>query len=348
MKTVFNREDFSLCYVPVPKGYPQSQTHAGVSLSDGKLYLSTSPYPGPVYSLWVERLRKLVRLLSFGYLCNPPSGEIYENPCLYLGEDPGNGMSTRFRLMQQKPLMRTPEEFYGVPSYNSDPDIFIENGIIHILNRSVIRTKVYKDKPYEFVTRIYLMRGKDENGHFKLLSNQLVLEGEDNYVSPSLVKFRSNYMVSFLDNHMVSHKVLFKNLYLSTATSVEEAIRAKNRHVVQIKSGQMTPWHMSLFHYSDTLYAIVTCVREGDTSLKMWQMLGEFNQDLSELTIYPTPLTDYNSYRGSAFVRADDVFILYSTIVWEKIAGSKSVDGRDVIVASCKFADFLARVREER
>ena len=74
-------------------------------------------------------------------------------------------------------------------------------------------------------------------------------------------------------------------------------------------------------------------------------MFGEFNEDLTELVIYPTPLTDYNSYRGAAVVRDDGVFVLYSTVLWEHIKGSKSVDGRDVILAQCAFSDLLNRIK---
>lgn len=346
-KPIFSRESFSLCEVPVPEGYPQSQTHAGVAVNGDNYYLTTSPYPGPIYSLWVSRFRKLVRILTRGRLCASPSGEMYENPCLYLGEGGGNVPPSRFKLMQKSPLMETPEGFYGLPSYNSDPDIFIEEGIIHIMNRSIIRTKTYKDKPYDFLTRIYLMKGLDENGHFKLLSNQLVLEGQENYVSPSLVKFRGRYVVAFLDNHLVNRRVLFNNLFLSVSDNVEDAIIAKGRCPIKINASHLTPWHMSLFHHNDSMYAIVTCVEEGDTSLRMWQMLGEFNGNLREMTIYPTPLCDYNSYRGAAFVKEDGTFVFYSTTKWEKISGSKSVDGREIVVASCMFDDLLLRIKKE-
>ena len=75
-------------------------------------------------------------------------------------------------------------------------------------------------------------------------------------------------------------------------------------------------------------------------------MLGEFNQDLSCLKIYQTPLTDYSSYRGAACVNKNGEFVLYNTTVHEKIAGSKSVDGRDVIMAHMQFDKLLGIIRE--
>lgn len=344
MRPVFEKSDFVLCDVPVPKGYPQSQTHAGMAIYEGKYYLTTSPFPGPQYSLWVSRYRKLMRIISRGKLCNNISGERYENPCIYIGEKQGGDIPVYFRLMSQVPLMDTPESFFGLPSYNSDPDIYVEGGVMHVLNRSVIRTKTFKDKPYEFVTRIYLMKGVDENGHFKMLSNQLVRESNDNYVSPSLIKFKDKYLVAYLDNQLVNRKVRFGGLLVSIAKSAEEAIKADDRVKVNINGGEMTPWHMSLFQYAGKLYTIITCVKNGDASLKMWQMLGCFNDTLTELIIFQTPLTDYNSYRSAACVRDDGTFVLYNATVWEKVPNSKSVDGRDIIMATCSFEELLRKM----
>ena len=344
---VFQKADFTLCDVPVPKGYPQSQTHAGVAFFENKYYLTTSPFPGPQYGVWEARFRKLVRTLSFGKFCPVYCGEKYENPCIYFGCEQEDRIPVHFRLMQQSALMETPEPFLGFPSYNSDPDIFIEKGIIHVLNRCVIRTKVYNDhRPYDFKTQIYLLKGVDEHGHFKLMSNQLVRESDDNYVSPSLIKFKDLYLVAFLDNRLVRGKVVFNNLFLSPAETIEDAIRAENKHSVKVNGCEMIPWHMSLFQFHGDLYTVVTCVRKDDLTLKMWQMLGVFNEDLTELEIFQTPLSDYCSYRGSAFVRDDGMFVLYSTTFREWVKGSKSIDGRDVIVASCRFTDLLNHMKE--
>jgi hypothetical protein len=44
-------------------------------------------------------------------------------------------------------------------------------------------------------------------------------------------------------------------------------------------------------------------------------------------------------------VREDGLFVLYSTTVYEKLKCSKSVDGRDVIMASMPFNDLLKQLR---
>ena len=112
---------------------------------------------------------------------------------------------------------------------------------------------------------------------------------------------------------------------------------------VEVMSNGYLPWHISLFNYGNRLFSIVTCVENGNKS-HLWQMLGEFSSDLTRLKIYPRPLTDYNSYRGSAVVISDE-FILYSTTFNERIKGSISVDGRDIIMARMPFQQLLERMK---
>ena len=99
------------------------------------------------------------------------------------------------------------------------------------------------------------------------------------------------------------------------------------------------PWHISLFQYDEVMYAIIACVRQGE-SHRCWQVLGEFSKDLSMLTIYQTPLTDYKSYRCSAYVDKTGEFLLYTSTVGENINGGESVDGREILFAHVKFSEL--------
>ena len=190
------------------------------------------------------------------------------------------------------------------------------------------------------------LKGIDENGHFKLLSNTLLRESRDNFVSPSIIKFKDKYIVSYLDNRLVGKEVLFDGLYITEGKNVEDAIKNIDANKITVLSKGMIPWHMSLFQYDGVLYTVITCVKEGDMSLKLWQMLGRFDESLDSLIIFPTPLTDYNSYRGCAQVDEEGVFVLYTPTVHEKIHGSQSVDGRDVLSANVLFKELLNRINQ--
>ena len=109
---------------------------------------------------------------------------------------------------------------------------------------------------------------------------------------------------------------------------------------VEVKVEGYTPWHLSVFSYKSVYYAIVACVKHGEKQ-RCWQMLGKFNDNLSQLKIFNTPLCDYNSYRGAALVDHSGEFILYNTTVHERIKGSKAVDGRDVVLAHKPFDEVL-------
>lgn len=344
-KPVFSREQFTLCHVPVPKGYPQSQTHSGVSVHGGKVYLTTSPYPGKRYSLNVGRMRKLLRKLSGGVFCNPINGEAFENPCLYRGIGRDGSIPTRFGLMTDKPLMDTPDALFGFPAYNSDPDIYIEDGLFYIINRIVYRTRVMEGH-YDSVTYIYLIKGTEINEKFRLESVKLIKEWKEPFVSPCLTKYGGNYVFTYLQSKSALDAKTFDGLYLQTVGSIDELSKNECHRKIKVNAGDLLPWHMSLFNYKGNLYTIIVCVKKGDRSLKMWQMFGEFDSELTELTIYQTPLTDFNSYRGSAFVTESGRFVLYETTVWEKISGGKSVDGREVMMAQCNFSELLSEIKK--
>lgn len=339
---IFRREDFVLCRVPVPLGYPQSQTHAGVALIGNHYYLSTSPYPAYSRPKMIARLIHLVRLISQGRFCNYLPAESFENPCLYKGDNDDLSAPFSFSLMQQTPLMNMPEQFYGYPSYNSDPDIFIEDRIISVLNRCVIRIS---ESNHHYLIRIYLLRGVDEGGKFKLLSNNLFFESKECTLSPSLEKINNRYIFAYIDSNSAIDGESFTGVFIHELKDLSPIDSTHSPRKVVLKGSPFLPWHMSLFQHDGRLYAIMACVEKGVKG-RIWQLLGEFNSNLTELYIYKTPLTDYNSYRGAACVSDSGIFVLYSTTVHEKINGSNSVDGRNVIMAKMPFDNLMTEIRD--
>ena len=343
---IFQKKDFILCDVPVPKGCPQSQTHCGIYLYDGNYYLCSSPYPNKKRPRWQIYLHIAIQKLSFGVLGKIKDGEMYENPCLYLGKSESvQDVPTQFIPIYPFPLQDTPKKYNGLPAYNSDPDIFIEDGIIYVLNRTVYRTKLL-EHGYESKTRVSLIKGSIEEGKYTLHGVDSLKYDSNPYISPCLTKYKGKYIFTFLDTNSAIDANTFKGLYIQETNDISELSDYHHCKEVKVNSADLLPWHISLFQYEDTLYAIIACVKKGDLSRKVWQMLGQFNEGLTELKVYEKPLTDYRSYRGAALVKNNGMFILYNTTVWEKIEGSKSVDGRDIIVAQMPFKKLLSKIRQ--
>lgn len=343
-KPVFRKEDYTLCDVPVPKGYPQSQTHSGIAIYNGKYYLTASPYPEIKCGRWKAYLRIAIQKLSMGNFCR--NGEYYENPCLYVGvSSKTEEVPVRFRPLQPFPLMNTPKPLNGLPAYNSDPDIFIDNGEVFVLNRSIFRTS--KQPEYlGCVTNITLIKGVLNDEQYVYKGKDIIKEWGKPYASPCLTKYREKYIFTYLDTNSAIDSETFNGLYVQQLNHIEELKSNTLYSKVKVKCDDFLPWHMSLFQHGDILYTIIACVKKKDKTRKVWQMLGKFKEDLSELKIFPVPLTDYNSYRGTACVRGDGMFILYSTTVFENIVGSSSVDGRNIIVAQMPFEKVLKAVNK--
>ena len=342
MNPIFSKKDFKLCCVPVPKGYPQSQTHVGIYNYGGKLYLTSSPFPNPKNSKFITYLKALARKLTRGYLCPIVRGEYFENPCLYISEDDS---STRFRLLQSKPLMDSLDPYYGLPAFNSDPDIFIENGCIYVINRAIYRTKLtpglHRD---EYEIHLYLIYGKIDDGRFKYLGTKMMSESTELSVSPCLTSYNGKYILMQLYTNCYNDGVSFDGLKYQTYDKLENVGTNVTQKTIQVNIDKYIPWHMSLFHYEGSLYAIISCVQKG-IDHKCYQMLGRFTTNLDGLMIFDKPLTDYNSYRGAAYVNSRGEFCLYSTTVNERIKHGKSVDGREIIYAHKPFKEILNMIQ---
>lgn len=342
-KPIFDRKDFTLCSVPVPRGYPQSQTHSGIALHNGRYYLTTSPYPERKYTRWQFYPRYILRKLTNERLF--PNGDFYENPCLYVGEKGDiNEVPVNFHPITPFPLANTPNRLNGLPAYNSDPDIFVEKDTFYLLNRTVYRKKMQKHG-YESETHIHLLSGKLNGDSMQILTDDLIKVWDKPYVSPCLTKFGEQYLFTYLDTCSALDAQTFDGLFIQRINCIEAVKGDSDTEQVEVISHELLPWHMSLFQYENKLYTIIACVKRGDVTCKILQMFGEFNDDLSELHIYQTPLTDYNSYRGAACVQPGGMLVLYTTTVHEKVPGSKSVDGRDILMASMPFDSFLDKIR---
>ena len=339
MKVIFKKEDFVLCEVPVPKKYPQSQTHCTAVKYNGNVYLVTSPYPAIRKSFLQAAIRFIIRKLSFGLVYNKIVGENYENPCLYISKDVDNDLHSRFQLMQSRPLVESPDSFYDLPSFNSDPNLYIENDQLFILNRTTYR----KQDGYE--NRLFLIKGTDDSGHFRLQSTTLFKEGQIPFISPCIISFKEKYLFTYLDTNSYNDGLTYKGLYMSSSDSIENLISCDEWSYVDVITKDYLPWHMSLFVYDSHLYSIVTCIKKGQPQ-RGYLLLGEFSDNLHQMIIYPVSLSEYNSYRSSAFVDEKGVFVLYNATLREKIKGGKSVDGREIIVAQLPFTEVLKKIKD--
>lgn len=340
---IFEKKDFTLCNLPVPDGYPQSQTHAGIACYDGRFYLTCSPYPVKKFTWISAHWYALLQKISGGRWGRIPDAEKFENPMLYIGDGDYGNPAVNFIPLEPFPLMPTPMPVFGLPAYNSDPDIFIEEGDVYVLNRTYYRRTSENGESVKEVL-ISMIKGKVDNlgYHFGTISE--FKRSNDSLISPCLTKYQEKYLFTWLETNSAIDGHSFEGLYMQQSDTIDGLKGGSATTKIEIASGDLLPWHMSLFIYEETLFAIVACVKRGDIS-HIWQMMGEFNADLSELTIYQRPLTDYNSYRGAAIVVNGD-FILYTTTLNDNVRGSKSVDGRDIIMTKMNIGKIIEIVRQ--
>lgn len=335
MNTIFEKSDFSVCSVPVPLGYMQSQTHASIGILNGKYILLTSPYPHPHYSIINIYIKAVIKKLTKGRVNLLERGEDYENPCVYIGSS-SQKYPTTFELLNGSPLMGKPFNILGLRSYCSDPDLYIEDGKIFVLNRT---SKENKDKTFE--TKIYLIEARINANEIEPHRIDLLFKNKD--ISPCITYYKDRYVYIALDTNTYNDGTPCKSIFIREGSTIR-SINTK-RELALIK-GDYDPWHISVFQYNNHLYAIVACTKNGKKE-RCYQMIGVFDDNLTTLSICQIPLTDYMSYRGAAVVNEEE-FILYSTTVGERFKNDKTVDGRNVIMAHKPMSDVLKLLDHER
>lgn len=340
LEPYFKKEDFILCDVPVPEGYPQSQTHAGIAVYNGRWYLTTSPFPMISHSKFVNYLYSGIHKITKGVLINPKPADRFENPCLYIGET-GENPPCRFSLLPPSPLMDTPEKPSTGHAYNSDPDIFIDGDYAYILNR-VYSHSINNDGSRVFESKVYFIKGRLSIDRFEVNTSGLLgVWNSSSVVSHSLTKYDDLYRLIYIDSKSSLDASTFNGLYIKSSESVLGLRNVDEVKKVRVEAGDMLPWHLSLFQYDGDLYTIIACVKKGDPQKKVWQMLGKFDRSLSLLHVYNRPLSDYWSYRGCAYVTPKGLFVLYNTTWNERVRGTKSVDGKDIIMANVPMENLL-------
>lgn len=343
MNTIFSKSDFKVCSLPLPSSYPRSQTHVGIAFHDGRLLMTTSPYPNISRSLASRIIRILIYKLSNGHLFKDVPGEIYENPFLYIAED--DYPPQQFSLLCPNPLMDTPIGKYGYPAYNSDPDIFVEDDTIYVINRVINRKqKSSTEIAGNYEVCVYLISGQLMNNCYSFSNISVFKDNCEFMVSPCITKFNGEYLYMALNTNSYNEGGGECKLRFQRSGSILGLKKCEDWQNVEIKSDGFIPWHMSLFQHENVLYAIIACIKKGQPK-RCWQLLGRFNSNLSVLTIFQTPLTSMESYRGAAFVDKNGLFVLYSTTVGERIKGGKSIDGREVVLATTQFATLLNTIQ---
>ena len=103
--------------------------------------------------------------------------------------------------------------------------------------------------------------------------------------------------------------------------------------------GNVEPWHIDVFEHDGKLYAVLCCVVDNRANYT-FNFLA-VSEDWENFRIYEKPLSSIKSYRSSAFVREDGMFILYLATLGYNPEGNITEDGRNIVCAYRNFNDII-------
>lgn len=324
MRPVFTNDAFELCTLSNPSGYPVSFTHAGIAYDkDGyggyKYFLSQSPFPS--------------------------ANDSYENPCLYWANPrTGNLPPIDWTAYPNNPLAEDPGN-----GYNADPDIMFFDGSLYVMNRPYRR-----DLQYQWVDAYKVT---PSNGGFAVGSPVKLF---DTNTPPANFGYPISYMPTLASPAFIKYGDKIRSYHLVTNTS-NDASQTRNMVIMEgtdfetpqnfsfLKYGSvfgrdLEPWHWDVFEHDGKLYAIVNCIVDYRPN-NNYNFLA-VSEDWENFRIYPRPLSSIWSYRSTAFVREDGMFILYLTTIGYKPAGNQTADGRNIVLAYRPWSEVLAIIEK--
>lgn len=330
---VFQDSDFELCSLPLPEGYPHSWTHAGIEyVEEGyngyQYFLTCSPYPNynddyenPMFYYANSREENLPPIEFVAFKGNP------------LQEDPGNG-------------------------YNADPDVIFADSNLYVINRPYLRPdsvwvniqKCLVDSGlFTFSNPTQLYNNKQKPYNFGFLPSY-----KTTLISPSIIKYGDGYRIYHLATNSYNDNSGCEGVIIMASDTIDGNGSYKFYKTGTISNFNAKPWHFDVFKYHNKLYAIICAYIHEDPfwehipifarftshERKCYQYLAESDDGIN-FKVYDTPLTVINSYRSSAFVREDGVFVLYISTIGYKPEGNNSEDGRNIMMAFRPFKKIL-------
>lgn len=323
MKTsIFKKTDFELCVLSNPSGYPISFTHAGIAYSeDGyngyHYFLSQSPYP--------------------------TGNDSYENPCFYYANArEGNLPPINWTAYSGNPLQEDPGD-----GYNADPDILFFGGDLYVGNRPYLRTP----SPYQWVN---MQKCEIVGGEFTF-GEPVTLY--DTNTPPTNFGYSANYLTTLVSPSIIVKDDKVRAYHLVT-NSYNDGSKCRNLVIMEGDDlvtpqnfsflkygsifGNVEPWHIDVFEHDGKLYAVLACIV--DSTIGNCYNFLAVSDDWENFRIYDRPLSDIKSYRSSAMVREDGMFILYLATLNYKPSGNLTEDGRNILCGYMNFSELLEQI----
>jgi hypothetical protein len=276
----------------------------------------------------------------------------------YANPREGNLPPVEFIAYNNNPLQEDPGD-----GYNADPDVIFVDSSLYVINRPYIRpdstwVNIQKSSidsgSFTFDNPIPLYDNKQEPCNFGFTSSF-----RQTLISPSIIKYKDEYRIYHLATNSYNDNTDCKGVVVMVSDSIDGQHSYKYYTTGTISNCPAKPWHFDVFRYQDNLYAIICAYVHEDPFLehvpiiaryvsherKCFQYLAK-SEDGINFTAFNKPLTTINSYRSSAFVREDGMFVLYISTLGYKPKGNVSEDGRNIMMAYKPFEQVLKEFKD--
>ena len=233
----------------------------------------------------------------------PLTGEWYENPCIFYGNSNAwHKHPIAFTPLASNPIIGKPPS-----GYNSDPEIFVHENIMYVINR-------IRSGSTGFVTAFQLVSSSDGINW----SEPEIIYGSQklsNDVCP---------MYIFEDG---KHRIYIAQMYMNPDTMYWS--RANHISIIESESietpdfvdagysaieGLPNMWHSGIFTYNGKKFLVAGGSHDGHLNEVRGLCLGEQIEGTNDFKLYDKPIFSPNgTYRPFGFVDEEGTLVIYSS-----------------------------------
>jgi len=224
------------------------------------------------------------------YTPYPFSIDTYENPSIVVSDD---GLRFRFEKKGINPLAPTPFK-----DHNDDPDIFLDGATWNIAYLETLRPEAQNIRLLQSTDRIHWTNTVLKSTDLRSDKNPFVL-------SPAFVRLGDDFLMYYVNKKQTGYRIE----YVLLKGGISGSFGAWTPADIDLTG--LCPWHVDIIASDGRYYMLISCVSTDTAGENSYALYIARSDDLISWQLSPKRVLA-NSYRATAFISSDDMYVYYS------------------------------------
>ena len=238
----------------------------------------------------IIRNAPLAPAFVMAYTPYPFSIDTYENPSIVVSDD---GLRFRPEKKGINPLAPTPFK-----DHNDDPDLFLDGATWNIVYLETLRPEAQNIRLLQSTDRIQWT-------NTVLKSTDLRSDKDPFVLSPAFVRTGNDFLMYYVNKKQNGYRIEYARL----KGGIQGAFGAWTTADIDLNG--LRPWHVDIVPSDGRYYMLISCVSTDTVGENSYALYIARSDDLLSWQLSPRRVLE-NSYRATAFVSSDDMYVYYS------------------------------------